>query len=808
MLALAGHLRAQTGPAESPADTSKAPCHTAAITGQHVSCYGLSDGSATVTINVPGTYKIIWSDGTVVPSTTALTHTIPNRPAGYYDVQVINISNGCSAFDIFNITQPNLLTAGHTSTDVKCFGLSTAGINLTVAGGTTLYSFLWSNGATSEDLSNIPEGTYSVIVTDNKNCKAYDTVVISQPAQAVGDSLVWKNPACNGFTNGWIDVTVWGGVAPYVYNWSNGAPTQDLNNIGAGAYAVTITDANNCEVTAGASLTQPAALQLTTQFQNNLCYGFTNGTVNLTVNGGTLPYSFAWASSDYMLSWPDEDLSDLASDTYFVTVTDAQGCFRLDSALITEPTQITSAITSTNVTSFGGSNGSINLQIAGGMPQYIIAWSNGSSTQNLTGIPKGWYFVTITDQNGCVKRDSVYISEPLSPLTAALTVRNATCPGGSDGTVLAEPAGGTPPYSLLWSTGSAEPEISGLAAGVYSITVTDFFGNTFVTSDSVLQPATIAFTYSVTNVSCFGLPDGAIDLSVSGGTPSYTYRWLNSHYVLAALTADISGMPADVYYLEVTDTAGCKNAISISITQPPVLAISLEHVDASCAGSASGSASCSANGGTAPYDYAWSNGESTASIEFLHAGSYAVTVNDEHGCFISDSVMILQPDSVRMDFSIVPVSCIDQHDGQATVYAHGGNGDYSYLWSTNHSDASITDLYAGLYQVTVSDFMGCTGNGSVEVTRFEIPCINIPTCFTPNGDGLNDVWVIKDANLYPGFFMEIYNRWGQLVYNLNGTWESWDGTYKDKPMPAETYYYFIRLRDESETMQGTVTIIR
>ncbi|HNW70297.1 MAG TPA: T9SS type B sorting domain-containing protein [Bacteroidales bacterium] len=788
---------------------SPPPCHTAILSGQNVSCYGGSNGQATVTINRPGTYDIIWSNGTFVDNTTSLTNTISGLSAGYYDVQVIDVVSGCSAFDIINITQPPLLKTSKTFENVKCFGMSTGSINLTVTGGTINYTYNWSSGQNTQDLANLAIGNYYVTVMDSKGCIAKDTVSITQPAQAVGQSLTYQNPKCTGSSDGSIDLTVWGGTAPYVYNWNDSADfSQDLNGIPSGSYSVVITDANLCTLSTMATLTNPPVLVTSITSTDNLCYGETQGSIDMEASGGTPPYSYSWANSDYILSWPTEDLTGLSNYKYYVTITDANGCLRVDSALISSPPEIQSSITATDVTTFGGMNGAITLNVTGGVLPYSFIWSNGSSNQNLSGIPSNWYYVTITDAHGCTREDSVFIKEPLSALVVGLTANNALCFGSSTGSIFSVAAGGTPPYNFIWSTGDTTESVSDVSAGVYTITVYDFYGNFVSDSVEVLQPDPITFTYAVGSITCSGLNNGSIDITMVGGTPPFTYQWMNSEYVLAALTEDISGMPADQYYLEVIDSLGCRGSISITINQPPALNIQITHTDVSCAGGATGTADCIITGGTLPYSYLWSGGQQTSGITNLAAGVYSVTVTDSNNCLVSDSVRINQTDSVSVSYTTTPVSCVDQHDGKISVTASGGNGDYTYLWSNGAIIPDIEELYAGTYVITVTDFMGCVGVKSVTVTKSEVDCINIPTCFTPNGDGFNDTWHIKDAELYPEFFLEVYDRWGLLLYSLNGTYEQWDGTYKGKPLPSETYYYFLRLTSESSVIQGNITIVR
>lgn len=782
---------------------SPAPCLTVSLTGTHVSCYGGNNGSVALSISGgSGNFTINWSTGAVGGMS------LSNLTAGYYDVQVVDNTTGCVAFDIFNVTQPLQLTSSTTQTNVKCFGQSTGSIDLSVAGGSPGYSYSWNGGVTTQDRTNIAAGSYSVTITDSHGCKDTSEVTITQPAQALNKSTTKTDPSCFGFSDGLIDLTVWGGTTPYTYSWTSGAASQDISAIPSGSYTVTVTDANNCTSTASVNLTDPPQLTLSVTSTDNNCFGEVLGTVDVTVGGGTTPYSYSWANSTYILSWTDEDQDSLENNSYYVTVTDAKGCKLNDSVEVSSPTALNLTLTSTDVTAFGGSNGSANSTMSGGVPPYIYSWSNGATTSSLTSIPAGWYTLTVADGHGCIVVDSVYINEPSDPLTVVATGTDVTCFGGTNGTALADASGGTAPYFFLWSNGSISNSIDGLSAGSYIVTLTDAFGNTTMDTIDILQPDEFVFTPVVTNVSCFGFGNGEIDMTVTGGTAPYSYEWLNSQFVLAALTEDISGKPADMYMLEITDTMGCKASFSVEITQPDLLELSLDHTDAYCAFSSTGTASGSVNGGTTPYIYEWSNGQTIADINSLFAGTYSLTVTDDHGCFTIDSVRISEPDSIAIQFATTPVTCRDQHDGTISTYPMGGNGNYDWLWNTGDTDPSLTELASGVYSLTVTDMMGCTGAAEIEVAIIEIDCINIPTSFTPNGDGMNDVWVIRNSPLYPEADYQIFNRWGQIVFSQKGTYESWDGTWNGNPIPAETYYYFIKLTPSSETLQGTVTIVR
>ncbi|HRY32414.1 MAG TPA: gliding motility-associated C-terminal domain-containing protein [Bacteroidales bacterium] len=792
----------------SPADTPP-PCHTVNLSGVSVTCHGMANGSATYVISKPGTYQVLWQGEVVYASTTTQSHTFHNLTAGYYDVQVIDLVSGCSAYDIINITQPMVLATDITVIQhVRCYGQASGLVNLNVTGGNTGFQYSWSGGQHTQNLVNIVAGKYYVTVTDNKNCTAKDSATVTQPAQPLGQSVLSDNPACYGDTNGWADLTVWGGTPPYVYTWNNGVLSQDLFNIGQGSYFVTVKDVNNCTINTSVSLTSPPPLTVTLNTTDNLCYGDSLGSIDVSPAGGTPPYAFTWANSTFQLAWTGEDATGLPNDQWYVTVTDAHACSFSGSAIISSPNEIVTGITSTNVTSYGGINGSVSLTVSGGVSPYAFLWSNGGTNQNLSGIPAGYYTVTVTDANLCTRVDGVEVTQPSDPLAVDLVTEDNLCFGGSTGLISSIATGGTPPYTYLWSNGSILPEIFGLTAGVYMLTVTDFFGNIVADTTEIKQPDAISLSFSVSDVSCFGLSNGAINVTVSGGTAPYSYTWMNSSFVLAAITEDVDGIPAGQYYLMVTDTFGCTGSFSIWITQPDKLIMQIEHTDAYCAGSATGTAVCSVAGGTPAYEYQWSGGQQTSGIFNLYQGYYAVTVTDQRHCIVTDSVQINEAEPLTVEVEITPVSCNDQHDGKISVTAAGGNGGYSWLWSNNATGTDLSNLEAGVYHVTLTDLMGCTAENTFTVPKIDVDCISIPSCFTPNGDGFNDTWVIKNAVLYPAFHLEVFNRWGQVVHRQEGSYEPWDSYFNNKPLPAETYYYFLRIHPQSQVLTGNVTIIR
>jgi gliding motility-associated-like protein len=789
---------------------SPPPCHTLSISGTHNNCFGQNIGSVTVIINGGiGPFRVTWSNGTIINSTASSTHSISNLPAGYYDVYVVDLTSGCAAFALFNVTQPQLLTSSLSVNHVNCHGQSTGSITNTVMGGTAPFSYSWSPSGTSQNLTNRPAGTYTVTVTDTRGCTATQTAIITQPDQALGSSYIASEVQCNNGSDGSIDITVWGGTPPYTYNWNSGTYfSQDLMNISAGTYTVLIRDNKNCETSQVVTLANPTALVMTNTSSNNDCYGDLDGEISVSVLGGTLPYTYTWANSTYMLSFDTNTLQNLSNDSYFVTVTDNNGCNISNNFTVTSPTLIELIISGTDVSAFGGTDGQIYLSVSGGVPPYSFIWSNGVSTQNNPNVPAGTYNVDVIDQNGCLMSASIEIKEPLEPLGFTYITRDVTCNGGSDGQIFTYATGGTPPYIYEWSTGETLSYLDMIQAGTYIMTVTDANMITFSDTVIIMQPDAFSFSHTDQIPSCFGFSDGEIDLTVNGGTQPYYYQWYNGSYALAGITEDLSGIRADNYSVIVTDTMGCIGQYALTLSQPTQLLSNISGNDIQCSGGTTGTINVTVNGGTPPYTYLWSNGSTFQNQENLSSGTYSVTISDDNGCLSFNEITLTEPSPIVIELYPHPVSCRDQQDGYILSEVSGGSGGYSYFWSTGETEANIYGLIDGTYILMVTDIFDCTTSDTTYVGKDNKECITMVNTFTPNGDGINDTWIILNADLYPNSLMQVFNKWGNIVFESKGYPEPWDGTYNGNILPSGIYYYIYTLGDGFETYTGTITIVK
>jgi hypothetical protein len=360
-----------------------------------------------------------------------------------------------------------------SATNNSCFGESDGVATASATGGVAPYAYLWSNGATTATISELLAGTYNVTATDAEGATATASVTISQPALALAASIdgttdVW----CFGASTGMIDLGVSGGTAPYSYAWSNLETTEDISGLAAGTYTVTVTDANGCTATASATVSEPASAiaAVINSTTNVSCFGESSGMIDLSVSGGTAPYTFAWDNGA-----TTEDLAGLQAGSYNVTVTDANGCRRTASAIIREPSDLPFAAlnSETDVSCFGGSDGAIDVSAGGGTAPYTFVWDNGATTEDLSGIEAGSYNVMVTDANGCTATAAFSINEPtpygnisVSPLTtdfgtvaigAQASIVYTATNEGAESITLSSISSDNPDFSVSYSQATVPP---------------------------------------------------------------------------------------------------------------------------------------------------------------------------------------------------------------------------------------------------------------------------------------------------------------------------------------------------------------
>ena len=669
-------------------------------------CNGTSTGSINVAvIGGVAPYQYVWADG------FGTSENISNLPAGSYSLSITD-NTGCEVVYLTTVNEPAELTATSESIMANC-GESNGGINITVSGGTEPYDFEWSDGSTDEDLSNAPAGSGTVIITDVNGCEFTLTDEIENPNPPVID-LDFTDVTCNGTATGTAMLNVSAGSGVYIYDWSvPGITGENPTNLSAGIYTVTVSDNLNCSVVANFEVNEPMPLVLTTEELVQATCGNANGSVDITVTGGTMPYNFDWGNGI-----TTEDLSGLVPGTYELNFTDGNGCTLNESFDVLEPDALNVQLASSNdVDCPGGDNGSIQVMVEGGSGPgtYTFLWSNDDTDEINDNLAAGTYTLTVTDEDDCSFIYSQTLTEP-DPITVTGTTVDAVC-GEANGSIDLTVEGGTGDYTYIWDNGAAPVEDpTGLVAAQYNVTITD-------QNNCQAEPFSIAVTSpnapqiesTFTDVSCNGANDGSIDFTVTGGIGNVVLT-LNGQIITETT---INNLPPGVYELVAEDEEACRFPSTITITEPLLLEAFVVDPQSStlCNGSSDGSIELTVQGGTGDdYTFQWTNGAgSMQNPDNLSAGVYDVTVTDENGCTATESVTITEPDAIALSATPSPASCSNTADGAIEISFTGGTGELEYDWNNGQfTDQNIEDLQPGNYSLVVTDQNGC--NGTIDVT--------------------------------------------------------------------------------------------
>ena len=706
-------------------------CCNATAVGTNPTCNGGNNGTATVTPTGTAPFTYLWSNGQTTQVATGLI-------AGTYTVTVTDNSS-CVSTATVTLTNPLAMTAPIISTNVTCNGGNNGSANVNPTGSVGPYTYLWSNGQTTQTATNLIAGPYTVTVTSAVGCTITNVVNITQPTP-ITVSTTTVSATCS-LLNGSATANPSGGVGPYTYLWSNGQTTQTASGLGAGSYTVTVTGVGGCTATATATVSTTGSITASAVGTNVSCFGGNNGTATATGVGGSGPYTYLWSNGQ-----TTQTTTGLVAGTYTVTVTSA-GCTATATVTITQPTQLTAINSQTNVTCFGGNNGMATVTPSGGGGPYTYSWNSipVQTTQIATNLVAGTYTCTITNANGCTNLQTVTITQP-TQITSTINSTISTC-GLPNGSATVNPSGGVGPYTYLWSNGGTTQTITGLLPGVYSVTITGVGGCTATNTVNVLSPGTpILSIASSTNVSCFGGSNGVANTSLVSGTGPFNYLWSNGQ-----TGSNATGLVAGSYTVTVTDVNGCQSTTTVTITQPTQLTAAITTTNVNCNGGNNGSSNVTPNGGVGPYTYSWNSipVQTTPTATNLIAGTYNVTITDVNGCTTVASANITQPTLLTLVVTnSVNPSCNGGTNGYITVNPAGGTSPYQFSLNggPNQLSPTFTGLGAGSYTVAVIDSKGCVRTQNVILTQ--------PTALSTNAS-ITNVTCFGVCN-------------GQLLVNVSG----------------------------------------
>ena len=763
-----------------------------------------------------------WSNG-------AMTQDLVNVPEGAYTVTVTD-ENGCAEVATYEVAgQP--LTATFNTTG-SCAGVNTGSITVVPQGGSQNYTVTISpqNGVTIDGttISNVAAGTYTVTISDGISTISEMVTVSEFSAPSVNTVNIMPETGSNTANNGSITLTLMGGLSPYTVTWDNTTQTgPSITGLDEGSYTATITDANGCETIAGPYIVtyEPSVLSFASIAITDVdCNGDTNGSITIQVNGGDPVYVYTLTSipggSIQSMTSPDNSpvtFDNLAPGMYTISVADDNTQGVSQTITITEPAAI-AASTAIEPETDTGIDGTIDLSVNGGTAPYTFVWSNGATTEDLNGVAEGCYSVTITDANGC---EFVLTDQCIGLLTLTdVEITDAECPGDLSGMIDITVSGGNG-LTFMWFNEdndlvSNEEDLTDVPAGTYTLIITDASGQTspeyeytIETTDNLETFIEITSDFNGSPISCNGAMDGALEVEAIGGTGAYSYLWSTGDE-----TREITDLGPGTYTVTVSNlnsASPCFVTATITIDEPaPVVATVIATEDITCAGDGDGTATIEASGGTGAFSYAWSDGQTGPTAMELEAGTYTVTATDANGCTSTATTEIFSGSDLMIDVEVVT----DENDatGSVRVTATGGTAPYTFDYTDNPDAGNfLEDLSPGTYSVTVTDANGCSATEEFTVESLS-NCLSSRLVITPDGDGLNERFVINCTGQYDNNRLEVYNRWGQLVFEMDDYDNQWRATNRRGDDLADGVYFFVfeydSLNGSREQLKGHVTVLR
>jgi len=775
------------------------------------------------------------TSGTAIPSETTSTFTPTGNTIGtkYYYVVITFYSSGCSLItsNTAKITiqdtpiindKNNLICSGSTFTiDPSSFASDI------VPTGTT---YTWNNpiispsgSVTGGSSQSNPQNIISQTLTNTTTSPGTATYTITPTVgSCTGNSFtltITVNPAitvdasqtnssCYASDSGALDITISKGLPfstgdPYKITWTgpNGflSHSEDISNLKPGDYFLEVLDSGGCPFNKTYTITEPTALMFSNinfDPETISCFGANDGTIDIDVSGGTAPYSYVWTKNSIPFS-NSEDLNNLESGTYEVSVTDANNCTAITQIfdIIEPPLLQVNLVNQVDIVCFGEATGAININAIGGRASYTYAWQgpNGftSTNQNLTNLYAGTYNVTVTDNSNCTDTLQVILKEN-DAITVSYTATEIKCYGNNDASITIDNiSGGTPPYSVTWDNLGIGYVQTNLSAGSYTMTITD--GNNCTKQETVViaNVPVYKITPVVTNVSCYGAQDARIVLNLVGGINPVTLHWDDD----PTAGVERNNIGPGSYTVTIIDGTPCVITETFVITEPKELTLSGNKTDAlDCETPNSGAINLIVTGGTLPFSYQWSNGETTEDLSNIPPGDYSVTVTDANNCEISGNWSINRFDPLEINVTAdITIDCDTETFNQTFMAeATGGVPPYSYSWSSGTVSGSNGEImntnFNGLVLIEVTDNLGCKSTLSYNV---ETPVFGDP-----------DFSYLSYAMSTYGFYaihdpIQFTNT--STANFVAVTWNFGDGQFSNEEHPEHTY-----LKEGTYTVTQTV----
>ena len=678
------------------------------------SCYEGQDGSIQI-LNSNDFASFSWS-------TSSEDSEVSNLSAGEYTLNYTT-ADGCTGEQFFEVSEPSLISAEATVNNNLCFGDNNGTIGLEIRGGVSPYHYEWSTGVSTPFLTGLNEGIYEVTISDANGCTlSLEHEIVSPAALSIVEVLT-ADESCVAANDGMISIDISGGTGNIEYNWTDGQNGSSIENLEAGIYEVIISDDNGCTLINEVEIENANIFPLVEVDQiDPSCHTGNNGHISFSSDVVDNELIYTWADGA-----DDQERNDLNSGTYEVTISSVAGCSIIEEITLIDPSPLDVDLASQAISCFEAEDAQLEVNVAGGTSPYSIAVVGGNTMTQvqdnsalIENLQAGAYSILVTDINGCFQEFSTSIDEA-DPISIDEDVIAASCFGLGDAQLELNIAGGASPYSLEIMGENASIQLQGnnavadsLLAGVYDVVVIDNNGCIQEISTTINEPEQIIIEGIVTDASCFGKMDGAVETIVNGGVGDISYVWANGY-----IGNMIEGINAANYSVEVTDENNCTQERVFEVNQPEELEVSNIFSPPGPSNN-NGSITLKIIGGTAPYFVTWDHGAEGAKLENLAGGSYRYTIRDSNDCLLLGSITLEASNSAHQ---LAPFSGISLYpnpvDHQLQIQAEGNYREvtmamYNSLgqivytsFYPNLNDKSkaisVSELATGIYHVQISN---------------------------------------------------------------------------------------------------------
>jgi gliding motility-associated-like protein len=705
-----------------------------------------------------------------------------------------------------------------------------------VPAGTPNYTVSWFESGNPVPLTNLdtitvcpstPTDYYAEVIYTNCNgatVTVRDTASIIASASNMVLTMTQTDAVCNGSSDGTATVGVTGNNNPYTILWSDNQTTATATGLAAGTYTVTVTETGGCLATSSVTINEPLAIVLQASHTDAICNGQPSGTASVTATNAVGALSYNWSNGG-----TTQTITGLGIGTYNVTVTDANGCTATASTTVGQPVPVVVSLQATDPLCAGQPSGTATATGSAGVGSYTYLWSNGANTQTATGLTAGTYSVTATDANGCQATGSISLVDP-SPIVVGATSTNAICFAGSEGTATAQVSGGTPPYTYQWNNGGNQVTINNLPAGSYTVTATDANGCSGSATVAVTEPPIISLQVIGDSSLC---EYDSVRLSpvISGGVAPYTYQWISIPTAVNSTSQNLVYVAGDTrnYILTITDANGCVVSASREVISHDAPIVGFYPHRAEACDTVTIYFTNTTTPSNSSFAWEFSDGGSSAYPDPSHffgngIWSVGLTATTGEGCtasaYAQDLITVL-PTPVASFVSDPNLTLLDYRLLSEATFTFNNNSPWyatTVDWSFGNGDSAhvgqVTYTYAdtGYYCVTMTAYndFGCHDDSTQCVLIRQDPFLWVPTGFTPNGDGLNDVFLISGLEIVE-FQVEIFDRWGKMIFFSDVMTTGWDGRALGEAAPEGAYAFKIQATNslgQKVTRAGTITLVR